>query len=167
MMIKKIAVLEDRPWVLWGFVKKIKEMGIEEVIIIYYHSPKNYEQSNDDSIQKECDEQKVKLIHIEDLKFDEKMNELYSDGEMLFFFDLDIGDRSSYFEERINVRYANEKWEKGDRRIWFYTTSGPYNVDQINRKFEDHCIPVIDFDQPNNILVFDYKFIKKRVLKKE
>ena len=81
------------------------------------------------------------------------MNELYSDKDRIFFFDLVLDDNSDFFEERINVIYADNR--KADKRIWFYTTSGKYNITKIKNMFGKQYIPVIDYDVKQDALVFD------------
>ena len=81
------------------------------------------------------------------------MNKLYGDKERIFFFDLVLDDNVDYFEDRINVRYAENNKEDG--RIWFYTTSGVYNVTNLVNMFgEEQTIDVIDYDPEKNQIKF-------------
>ncbi|MCM1043919.1 MAG: hypothetical protein NC417_00260 [Candidatus Gastranaerophilales bacterium] len=158
----KIAFLEYRPWVLWDAVAKLKGLGIGDIAIIYYHGDR-YDPEKDSEVNEKCESLGVELKDIENLGFESKLDELYAEPDMVFFFHLSLpGDRSQYFGDRINVVYAKKKQDAGENRIWFYTTAGVDSISLVNRTFDDHCIPVLDVEEDQYI--FDYEYIKKKVL---
>lgn len=160
----KIAFLEYRPWVLWDAIAKLKEMGVEDIHIIYYRGDR-YDPSRNDEIESECHRLNIELSTVKNLGFEKKLDEYYADTDIVFFFHMTLpGDRSERFNERINVKYAEQKHQAGDNRIWFYTTAGSYYVDLLNKTFGGNCIPVPDFDVDRNQLVFDYDYIGNHIL---
>ena len=123
----KLAILEDRPWIVMNTIRKMKSITqIEEIDLLFYENSFEQKGEIEQSIVSECKELDVRLIRITENDFESKMNELYSDKDRIFFFDLVLDDNSDFFEERINVIYADNR--KADKRIWFYTTSGKYNI---------------------------------------
>ena len=150
----KLAILEDRPWIVMNKIRKMKSITqIEEIDLLFYENPFEQKGEIEQSIVSECKELDVRLIRITENDFESKMNELYSDKDRIFFFDLVLDDNSDFFEERINVIYADNR--KADKRIWFYTTSGKYNITKIKNMFGKQYIPVIDYDVKQDALVFD------------
>lgn len=160
----KIAFLEYRPWVLWDAVAKLQVLGVEEIKMIYYHGDRD-EPTKKQGVEEECRRLHIELKDVENLGFEKELDELYADPDIVFFFHLSLpGDRSQYFGDRINVIYAKKKQDAGENRIWFYTTAGVDSINLINRTFRGHCIPVLDIDMDANQYVFDYNFIKEKVL---
>ena len=150
----KLAILEDRPWIVMNTIRKMKSITqIEEIDLLFYENSFEQKGEIEQSIVSECKELDVRLIRITENDFESKTNELYSDKDRIFFFDLVLDDNSDFFEERINVIYADNR--KADKRIWFYTTSGKYNITKIKNMFGKQYIPVIDYDVKQDALVFD------------
>ena len=150
----KLAILEDRPWIVMNTIRKMKSITqIEEIDLLFYENSFEQKGEIEQSIVSECKELDVRLIRITENDFESKMNELYSDKDRIFFFDLVLDDNSDFFEERINVIYADNR--KADKRIWFYTTSGKYNITKIKNMFGKQYIPGIDYDVKQDALVFD------------
>lgn len=150
----KLAFLEDRPWIVWQIVEDIKQnYNLKEIMLIYYKNEENTESEKVKEVIKKCKEKNIPFKEISRWNFDEEMNKLYSDKERIFFFDLVLDDNVDYFEDRINVRYARNNKEDG--RIWFYTTSGVYNVTNLVNMFgEEQTIDVIDYDPEKNQIKF-------------
>ena len=94
-------------------MKSIKQ--IEEIDLLFYENSFEQKGEIEQSIVSECNELDVRLIRITENDFESKMNELYSDKDRIFFFDLVLDDNSDFFEERINVIYAKDR--KDDKRI--------------------------------------------------
>lgn len=160
----KLAILEDRPWIIMNTIKKIESITqMEEISLLYYANSLQKTNDNGQNIISECELLGIKLISITENNFESKMNELYCDKERIFFFDLVLDDNSDFFEERINVIYAKER--KKDNRIWFYTTSGKYNISKIKKMFGNQYIPVIDYDVKEDALVFKEDTLKKILIK--
>ena len=150
----KLAFLEDRPWIVWQIVEDIKQnYDLEEIMLIYYNNEENTESEKLKEVIRKCKEKNIPFKEISRWNFDEEMNELYDDKDRIFFFDLVLDDNVDYFEDRINVRYARNNKEDG--RIWFYTTSGVYNVTNLVNMFgEEQTIDVIDYDPEKNQIKF-------------
>lgn len=166
----KVTILEDRPWVMEGCIRKMREMGLEVVEMLYYYNIISEREENLHYVEKMCRELNLQLCCVDNGNFEEQLNKLYEVQEMLFFFDMDlIGDYSSHFDERINTIYAKKKKKEdgGDGRIWFYTSGPASAVEQIDMCFEHRRIPVVDFDTQSNQIVFDYDFIQKNILGQE
>lgn len=150
----KLAFLEDRPWIVWQIVEDIKKnYDLDEIMLIYYNNEENTESKKLDEVISKCKGNNIPFKEIGRWNFDKEMNELYGDKERIFFFDLVLDDNVDYFEDRINVRYARNNKEDG--RIWFYTTSGVYNVTNLVNMFgEEQTIDVIDYDPEKNQIKF-------------
>lgn len=150
----KLAFLEDRPWIVWQIVEDIKQnYDLQEIMLIYYNNEENTESEKLNEVIRKCKEKNIPFKEISRWNFDKEMNKLYGDKERIFFFDLVLDDNVDYFEDRINVRYAENNKEDG--RIWFYTTSGVYNVTNLVNMFgEEQTIDVIDYDPEKNQIKF-------------
>lgn len=150
----KLAILENRPWIVMNTIRKMKSIKqIEKIDLLFYENSFAQKSEIEPSIVAECNELGVRLIRIAENDFDSKMNELYSDKDRIFFFNLVLDDNSDFFEERINVIYAKDR--KDDKRIWFYTTSGNYNITKIKNMFGKQYLPVIGYDIKQDALVFE------------
>ena len=120
----KLAILEDRPWIVMNTIRKMKSITqIEEIDLLFYENSFEQKGEIEQSIVSECKELDVRLIRITENDFESKMN--------------DADNR------------------KADKRIWFYTTSGKYNITKIKNMFGKQYIPVIDYDVKQDALVFD------------
>ena len=150
----KLAFLEDRPWIVWQIVEDIKKnYDLKEIMLIYYNNEENTESKKLKEVISKCKENNIPFKEIGRWNFDAEMNKLYDDKDRIFFFDLVLDDNVDYFEDRINVRYARNNKEDG--RIWFYTTSGVYNVTNLVNMFgEEQTIDVIDYDPEKNQIKF-------------
>lgn len=156
----KLAIIEDRPWIMMRMLGKIRDIiPEEEILLIYYVNSAREESEYEEQLCRKCKEMKVEFKKIQDDSFEDEMNKLYDDQDRIFFIDLILDDNSDFFEERVNVRFAMER--KQDKRIWFYTTSGKYNISKIKKEFGDQHIPVIDYDVEADELIFQEDILEK------
>lgn len=159
----KVAFLEHRPVVLWDAVERLKTMGATEIIMIYYHGDMDTP-SMKKEVQERCGQLGVEIVDVKYLGFQQEMDKVYKDQDVVFFFHMRLpGDHSQYFSDQLSVSYAKKKQDDGERRIWFYTTAGMDDVNMLNSIFENRCIPVLDLDTNTNQYVFDYDFIRENV----
>lgn len=155
----KITILEDRPWIVQKMAKKISEIEeVSEILWVFYY---NGEENEAAKIMHKYFPNGAIWRQVNDIEFEATMNELFEDDKRLFFFDLALNDKAEYFEERINVKYAQKRFREGDKRIWFYTTSDAFNINKINKQFERHNIPVTDYLLQENQLVFDMDRVRE------
>ena len=165
----ELTILEDRPYNLLEAIEKMETMGIHTQNMIFFHSKETFHSDIAISkIENEFERRKVNFIKVDIDSFENKMDSLYQDKGMVFFFDMDLrGDYSLHFLERINVEYALQKkrQENGDGRIWFYTTGPRSTIEQIKMNFPNRYIPITKFDTKTNQVILDYNFIEKNILK--
>lgn len=145
--MKRIVVVDDRPWKLQRCIKNLQSKGVSFYKMIYY--PNNaIDQSTRGEMLinfKKSTGIEVEQVH-EEREFLDKMNELYNIPDLIFLMDYDLkGDMNKNdFFTRINVRYALAKNEEG-KRIWFYT-SGPGDIKgMLLDTFPDHVISMPKF----------------------
>ena len=147
--MKRIVIVEDKPWITSNAVLRLKEENANEVRIIYY--PNTYGDASEknellDGL-KETTNVEIDTV-INQTEFVNKMEELYEKPDVVFLMDYDLeGDSTVPPEKRINYRYAKLK-EYGEgrtvnsRKIWFYTISGVFNLEIITRNFPDNVLHV-------------------------
>lgn len=162
--IKKIVLVEDKPWKVRNQILEMKSVGIQTETVLFFSNMKRQQLSNrvlewlvkfETAIG-----QQVRFVG--NLDFNQVLDEYYSKSDVVIVMDLGlIGDGSKVFSERINVRYAKSKDEKD--RIWFYTVG---SIDQemiLRNNFSHH---VIDADTcENEQIEWDKDQIKKIVNK--
>lgn len=77
--------------------KKMKSINqIEEIDLLFYENSIEQKSENEQSIVSECKELNVRLIRIMENDFESRLNELYSDKDRIFFFDLVLDDNSDF-----------------------------------------------------------------------
>ena len=54
--------------------------------------------------------------------------------------------------------------QKEELNIWFYTTLGEKIVDRLNRTFDRHTIPLVEYIPQEYILKLDYDYIRDGLL---
>lgn len=142
--MKKIVIVEDRPWVTEEAVKKIQEENIEIVAMVFYPNLNSPKQKQEQLIEKFKKNTGVDVKTVSSQReFEEVMDILYQKEENVFLMDFDLkGDGSTNFDNRINVRYVKkrEREEHENKRFWIYTTG---NVDVKNIlavQFKNHVI---------------------------
>lgn len=147
--MKRVVIVEDKPWITSEAVLRLKEENANEVRIIY--CPNAYGDASEKSELLDGLKEKTN-VEIDTVKnhteFVKKMEELYEKPDVVFLMDYDLeGDSTVPPEERINYRYAKLK-EYGEgqvvnsRKIWFYTISGVFNLEIITRDFPDNVLHV-------------------------
>ncbi|MBD5395629.1 MAG: hypothetical protein HDR71_15520 [Lachnospiraceae bacterium] len=148
--MKKLVLIDDTPWRVEKSLQKLKEAGIVIERILFFSNeeiiPKEYERLNTLLI-KTLD---VQIDSINVMDFSEKLNQYYEKENVFIMCDFDL-DEVNTFEERINVKYANSKPDKGKGKIWFYTTGGKELKSVLFQNFRDQLIDVISFSE-NQIL---------------
>lgn len=160
----KIVIVDDRPYFMWEAIGKLRDIGVNEIVLLYFHGTYTYRSEKDYEIEQKCTELNVKLSHIKtNLEFRKQLNAYYEDKDTIFFVEYNLGDKTE-FEDRIDIIYAKEKKQKGDFRIWFYTTQGEQIIDRLNRTFDDHTIPTVQFIPQKYILKLDYNYIQNKIL---
>lgn len=147
--MKKIVIVEDRPWVTEKAVLEMRDKNIEVAAMVYYPNSNSTREKQEEKVKEFYAHTKVKVKWVSNQKeFEDVMDEWYKDEQVVFLVDFDLkGDGSTNFDTRINVRYAKkqEKQEQGNKRFWFYTTG---NVDVKNilaTQFKNHVIDVLEF----------------------
>jgi len=140
--MKKVVVVDDRPWKLRDCIKELQDKGVTFHRTIYY--PNN---SLDQNTQNNMMDEYIKITGAEVVRvnnqkeFLDRMEELINDPDLIFLMDYDLkGDMSREdFYTRINVKYA---MTRGTQKIWFYT-SGPSDIKgMLIKTFPDHVISV-------------------------
>lgn len=163
----RIIIVDDRPFFMWGAIKKLKSMeAIDTIVMLYFHGKLTYRKERDSEIELECKKLGIELVQTDStLVFRKQLDEYYADKDTLLFVDFNLGDVVDLFDNGIDIIYAKEKkQQEEDFRIWFYTTSGEDNVDKLNRIFDDHTIPVMKFIPQKYILELDYDYICEGIL---
>lgn len=73
----KLAILENRPWIVMNTIRKMKSIKqIEKIDLLFYENSFAQKSEIEPSIVSECNELGVRLIRITENDFDSKMNEL-------------------------------------------------------------------------------------------
>lgn len=151
--MKKVVIIEDKPWVTKEEIKHLQDRKNVEVFrIVYFPNQFGNEEEKKKLLSELKAETGVRLDEVKDQEtFVMKMEELYSMENTVFFMDYELkGDNTVEADLRINIRYAKYKEYGKDmdpdaRKIWFYTTSGIGNVEIITRNFPDRVLPVESF----------------------
>lgn len=165
--MKKIVIVEDKPWVTKRAVKDLLARGDVEIARIVY-----YPNSLGDNEEKKLllsdfeRETGVQIDTVHDqVTFVKKMEELYILDNVVFFMDYELkGDTTLDADSRINIRYAKNKEYGGntnpqERKIWFYTVSGVANVEIIRHYFPERTLPVDSYK--NGLLVWNQNVLNK------
>lgn len=154
--------MEDRPWVMTGFISEMErkadgEAGSGTFVkpeILYFvagdtpalrtATEKNYKEE----VRRFEEATEIRVKKIDETDFHEKMEGYYA-KDYVIFMDLNLtGNSAKYFNERINVQYAREKQKQkgeGERQIWFYTTGASLDADFLSSEFPNNVIEVISF----------------------
>lgn len=160
----RIIIVDDRPFFMWEAIEKLQDMGADTIVLLYFHGNFTYRPEKDSEIEQRCRELDIQLFHIKsNLDFRQKLNVYYEDNDTIIFTDYNLGD-TDMFEERVNIVYAKEKMQMGRLNIWFYTTLDEKTVDRLNRTFDYHTIPIVEFIPQECILKFNYEYIGDNIL---
>lgn len=163
-MMKKWIIVEDRPWVMIGFIQDVKQMAQKqaqtycEPDILYYNEDDNKKTGNASEDTYETNvkdfESKtgIQVKRFGKALFCEWMDKYYKDNYIIFM-DLNLtGGKSQYFNERNNVQYAREKLiqskKKGEqeKQIWFYTTGASLDASFLLSEFPENVVEVSNFE---------------------
>ncbi len=154
--------MEDRPWVMTGFISEMEQKVDGEAESRTFRKPEIlYFIAGDTPAQRMATEKNykeevshfeeatgIKVKKIDKTVFHEEMEGYYS-KDYVIFMDLNLtGNSAMYFNERINVQYAREKQKQkggGDGQIWFYTTGASLDADFLSSEFPNNVIEVINF----------------------
>lgn len=165
-----IAILEDKPLVMMDSIRELEVMGIHTAQLIYYTGDA-YSEEYCSQVQQKCKEQNIEFLQVNRENFNDKIDCLYEDPELVFFFDLILETyENRRFEEWVNVIYAKKKLEEenaGKGRIWFYTTGPASLIEKINMSFPDRNIPVEKFKTLEQQTILDYEYVRKHVAGQE
>lgn len=150
--MKKIVIVEDKPWVTSDAVQSLQKDKAEVIRIVYYPNTFGDDEEKSKLLQGLKEKTNVQIDRVNNQEeFVEKMEELYGEENVVFFMDYDLkGDSTMDPDSRINIRYAKhkeyrEKVEEKGRKIWFYTVSGAANVEIIKRNFPDHVLGIENY----------------------
>lgn len=162
----KIVIVDDRPFLMWETIEKLKDMGVKEIVMLYFHGIFTYHPDRDSEIEQRCAQLGVSLVHVK-LNTDlmEKLDAYCAEEGTLIFMDFGLGDIDT-FEERVDIIYAKNKMQSGEFPIWFYTGTGEQTVNKLNRIFNNHTIPVVKFIPQKDIFELDYDYIRNKILNK-
>ena len=159
--MKNWIIVEDRPWVMVGFIRDMKKKaselgeGIVEPEVLYYVSGDTGAQrkATEISYKQKVNDFKnktgIKVKKINKTNFYENM-EVYYKGGYIIFMDLNLtGSSAMYFNERINVQYAREKRKNAgeEKQIWFYTTGASLDANFLSNEFWGNVIDVYSFEE--------------------
>lgn len=149
--MKKLVLIEDAPWRAEQSLLRLKKEKIEIAKIFFYEAAQTTEnQELLDQLQKKL---KTTVQTINAHNFVAKVDAYYKKDDVFILMDLNLGDEIGGFDNRINVRYAKSKPEKGKGKIAFYTTGGKDLKSMLERNFYGQLIDVLDFK--NNQLYWD------------
>ncbi|MBD5483036.1 MAG: hypothetical protein HDR15_11050 [Lachnospiraceae bacterium] len=160
----KIIIVDDRPRYMWETIEKLKGMPVDEIVMLYFHGKFTYYPDNDNEIKQRCDDLDVSLVQIE--QSSELMKQLdiyYAEDDTLIFMDFGLGD-TDIFDDRVDIIYAKQKMSSERFPIWFYTGTGERTVARLNRTFNNHTIPTLEFIPQKYILRLDYDYIENEIL---
>lgn len=140
--MKRIVIVEDRPWRMQSSVKELQKKGITFYKTIYYPNNSLAPERQEELLNQYIEDTGMMTEKVDSQEeFVSKMDEAFEVPDTIFLIDYDLkGDmtREDFFT-RVNVRYALARDKK---RIWFYTT-GPGDIKGILLDtFPDHVISV-------------------------
>lgn len=128
--MKRIVIVEDRPWKIQSCVKELQEKGVTFYKTIYYPNNSLTPERQEELLNQYIQDTGMEIERVNSQEeFVSKMDEAFDVPDTIFLMDYDLkGDmtREDFFT-RVNVRYA---LAKGGGRIWFYTT-GPSDIKGI------------------------------------
>ena len=140
--MKRIVIVEDRPWKMRSCIKELQSKGITFYKTIYYRNNSLDTKTQEELLNQYIEDTGMEIERVNSQEeFVSKMEDAYQVSDTIFLMDYDLkGDmnREDFFT-RVNVRYA---LARDKERIWFYTT-GPSDIKGILLDtFPDHVISV-------------------------
>ncbi len=162
--MKKIVIVEDRPWVTEKDVLRLGKENIEIAAMIYYPNSNSTKQEQERMVQEFENKTRIKVQWVNSQKeFVDVMDQWYADEQVVFLVDFDLkGDGSTNFDNRINVLYVKDKQGAGNERFWFYTTGNVDVKSILMAQFKGHVIDV-NFDFEQMLLEWKIEQIRKMV----
>ena len=152
--MKKIIIVEDKPWVTENAVCNLQKKNIDVVKMVYY--PNSFGNEKEKKRLMDAFKEKTK-VEVDEVytqeEFVNKMEELYELENVVFFMDYELkGDFTEEANKRINVRYARYKeygegFNSNERKIWFYTASSVGNVAVLYHNFPDNVLLVTKYSE--------------------
>ncbi len=142
--MKRLVLIEDAPWRAKENLLQLKNEGVEIEKIFFFTISESMPAEYKEAIKQleEALETDIDKIGISD--FYSTLDKYYDRENLFMLFDLNL-DEESNFGERINVRYANSKRDKGKGKIWFYTTGGKDLKSMLVQNFTNQLIDVEGF----------------------
>lgn len=145
--MKRLVVVDDRPWKLKDCIRRLKEQGILFYKTIYYLGNMISYEEQQELMAGYREITDMEVVRVDSQKeFLDEMDRLYDEDDVVFLMDYDLkGDMSGYdFFDRINVKYAREK-DPERKKIWFYT-SGPSDIKGLlYETFGDNVVSTPEF----------------------
>lgn len=142
--MKRIVVVEDRPWFTMDATVELQRAGVEFYRTIYYPSVLLNSKERNALMEKYQKRTGIEVITVHGQReFIDRMNELYQIADIVFLMDYDLkGDMAvDDFFSRINIKYALEKRNAGgEGRFWFYTTGGADVKRVLFENFEENVV---------------------------
>ena len=164
--MKRIVIVEDRPWVTEKDVLRMKKENIDIAAMIYYPNSNSTKQDQERMVQKFTNNAGVNVKWVNNQReFVDAMDQWYAKEQVVFLVDFDLkGDGSTNFDNRINVLYVKDKERQGEsnERFWFYTTGNVDVKSILMAQFKGHVIDV-DFDSLHMQLEWDMEQIREMV----
>ncbi len=147
--MKKIVVVEDRPWFTMDATLELQKEGVEFYKMIYYPSELLNSKERNKLLKTYEEETRVDVLTVNSQReFIDAMDGMYEQKDIVFLMDYDLkGDMAvDDFFSRINIRYALEKRKcQSEERIWFYTTGGADVKRVLYENFEERVISTPQF----------------------
>ena len=164
--MKRIVIVEDRPWVTEKDVLRMKKENIEIAAMIYYPNSNSTKQEQERMVLEFTNNTGVNVIWVNNQReFVDAMDQWYADEQVVFLVDFDLkGDGSTNFDNRINVLYVKDKEKQGagNERFWFYTTGNVDVKSILMAQFKGHVIDA-DFDYEQMLLTWKIEQIREMV----
>lgn len=142
--MKKLVLVEDAPWRVEKNLLNLKEKGVEIEKLLFFTKGEAIPPECEEMIQQLQNTLDTQIERIGRTEFYSTMDRYYTRNNLFILFDLNLED-TYIFEDRVNVRYANSKDNKGKGKIWFYTTGGKDLKSMLVKNFDDQLIDVEDF----------------------
>lgn len=141
--MKKLVVVENRPWITINSTQLLTEKGVEFYKTIYYTGSLLNSGKNETLLKRYADKTGIEVDIAENImQLVEKMDAYYQMDDVVFLMNYDLkGDMCiDDFYSRINVKYALDKNHNREGKIWFYTTGGIDVQKTLRMAFGDHVI---------------------------
>lgn len=142
--MKRLVLIEDAPWRAKENLLQLKNKGVGIEKIFFFIKSENMPAEYKEAIEQLEKALETDIDTIGISNFYSTLDKYYGRDNLFMLFDLNL-DEESNFGERINVRYANSKSDKGKGKIWFYTTGGKDLKSMLVQNFANQFIDVEGF----------------------